>query len=781
MLFIVFSILHIAQAEPQLQQIFPAVSTSLQDDATTIWTNPANFSFSPKASRAYLARFSETRNSFVTARQLGILGTGLHYSNDINVGNWWSFATGLSIPLDKHLSFGTTSTWHSIDSAENNFFSWDLGLGYRPLQWLGFGASWNNLGSKTTTQITEAVSLSSGISILDARLQLGVDYISDPTKITEDLGEFRYTLRTYPLKGLSILLQGTDTNEVGVGLNLGHGYGTIGGFSTFGDEISHSIVGTTGVDDTSIFARGRRVAYFDIKKPIPYQSSSSLFSEPTETYFSFYHRVHKASTDPAIKGLVFHIHNLSFSLAQLQELRREIEEAKRRGKKVLVYLEGSPGNGEYYFASAASKVYLHPAGSLELTGLQSERMYYKGLFDQLGITAEFVRRSDYKSAPEQYTHTGGSEASKEQSKDLLDSIYQHLTTEIGKRRSLPNTTVATLIDSAPFTAKQALDKGFVDALTYRDEFKASLDTEFGDFHRIEKNYGNQPPSGWKNNSEIALIPITGVIMPGDSQAPGLLGGAFNAGADTIVTQLEEAADDSAVKAIVIRVDSPGGSAFASDQIWRAVELAKKEKPVIVSMGGMAASGGYYVSAPADTIFAENTTITGSIGVYSGKFNVSGLAAMLSVNIETEQRGKNASIYSSFVPWNEAQRAKMEEQVEETYIRFKTVVSEGRGLTMEQVEQVAQGHVWSGEKAKEIGLVDNLGGLFEAIEFATQKADINAAGLTLVQYQVGNANSVYKFEVTMQELLQNPLERDLSFLDALSREHCWLIEPTFRVY
>ena len=781
MLFTIIHLLQFAQAAPQMQQMFPAISASLQDDATTLWNNPANFSFSPKSSRAYVANFSENRNSFGFARQLGILGTGLQYSNDINAGDWWSFGTALALKLDDHLSFGTTSTWHSIDAAGDNFVSWDLGLGYRPLQWLGFGASWNNIGSNAPGQMTEAIAISSGISLLDTRLQLGVDYISEPASITEELGDIRYTVRTFPLKGLSLQLQGKGSEEIGVGLNLGHGYGTIGGYSTFGDEVSHSFVGTNGVDDTSIFARGRRVAYFEMKESIPYQSSSSLFSSPTETYFSFYNRVHKASTDPAIKGLVFHIHNLSFSLAQLQELRRELEEAKRRGKKVLIYLEGSPGNGENDFASAASKVYLHPAGSLELTGLQSERMYYKGLLDQLGIKAEFVRKSDYKSSPEQYTHSKGSEASKEQTKELLDSIYKHLTTEIGKKRSLPDTTVTTLIDSAPFTAQQALNKGFVDELMYADEFKATLDTEFGDFHRVEDNYGHQSPSGWKHNSEIALIPITGVITPGKSQAPGLFGGSFNAGATTIVAQLEEAADDSAVKAIVIRVDSPGGSAFASDQIWRAVELAKREKPVIVSMGGMAASGGYYVAAPANAIFAEDTTITGSIGVYSGKFNVRGLASMLHVNVETEQRGKNASIYSSFVPWDEDQRQKMEDHAEDTYIRFKTVVSKGRGLTMEQVEEVAQGHVWSGIKAQEIGLVDNIGGLFEAIDYAKDAADINFGGLTLIQYQAGSSNSLYKFEVTMQEMLTHPIERDLSLLQELSEENCWLIEPTLRIY
>lgn len=779
MLFIMIQSVQLAQAQPQ--QLFPAVSASLQDDATTLWSNPANFSFSPKSSRAYVAQFSETSTSLGLARQLGVLGTGLHYTNDETLGDWWSFGTGLALRLDDHLSFGTTSTWHSLDSVDNNFVSWDLGLGYRPLQWLGFGASWNNLGAKTATQMTETVSLSSGLSLLDSRLQVGVDYISDPSTLTTDVGVVQYTLRTFPLQGIALQVQGQGTDQIGLGLSLGHGYGTIGGFSSFGETNITSIVGTSGIDDTSIFARGRRIAYFEMNDGIPYQNASGLFSAPSENYFSFYNRVHKASTDPAIKGMVFHIHNLSFSLAQLQELRRELEEAKRRGKKILIYLEGSPGNGEYYFASVASKIYLHPAGSLELTGLHSERMYFKGLFDQLGVKAEFVRRSDYKSSPEQYTHTKGSEASKEQSRELLDSMYSHLTTEIGKNRSLPEATVVALIDTAPFTAAQALEKGFVDELMFRDEFRDVLDTEFGDFHRLERNYGHQTPSGWKHNSEIALIPITGMITSGRSQAPGLFGGSLNAGSETIIAQLEEAADDSNVKAIVIRVDSPGGSAFASDQIWRAVELAKREKPVIVSMGGVAASGGYYVAAGADRIFAEDTTITGSIGVYSGKFNLSGLASMLHVNIETDDRGKNAGLYSSFTSWDDEQRKKMEDNVEDTYIRFKTVVSEGRSLPMETVETIAQGHVWSGTKAKEIGLVDNIGGLFEAIEYAKEEANITFGGSTLVQYEAGSSNSLYKFEVKMQEALTHPIERDISFLQELSKENCWLIEPTLRIY
>ena len=766
---------------------FPAISTALQDDATALWMNSANFAFSPAVTTAYAINITPNQNYFTYAKQNGIIGWGVNYTNSAEFGTWWSLASALSLKLDKHLSFGATSTWHSIEypngingdnlNADTSFTRWNVGLGWRPLQWLGIGGSIQNIGQNSTSLTPESLTVGLGLSTLQNRLQIAGDYVSNTDDIFSNIGDFRTTVRLRPTQGLSLQGQMVNVDEFGGGLSIGYGFGDIGGYAQTGTENQFTLLGTSGVNDTSIVARGRRVALFELDGAIPYRSESGLFQSSTETYFSLLQRIHHACTDPAIKGVVFHIKGLGLSMAQVDELRQEMMNARERNKEVLVYLDGSAGNTEYYLASAATTIYAHPAGSIEMIGLHSERIYLKDFLDQVGIKAEFVRRSDYKSAPEQYTHNAGSEASKEQSNALLDDIYAHLTNKIADSRGIPVATVSTLINNSPLSTPQANEKGLVDELIYPDELEDILDDKFGIFHRLEENYGYSRPDGWSSASDIAIIPITGVIMGGRSQSPGLFGGSYSAGSQTIVGQLNEAADDSSVKAIVIRVDSPGGSAFASDEIWRAVVKAKEEKPVIVSMGGVAASGGYYVSAAADEIFAEETTITGSIGVYSGKYNASGLIAMLGINVESSDRGENAALYSTFQPWTEGQRAKMEEQVEITYQQFKKVVSDGRELSLEDVENVAQGHVWSGSKAKEIGLVDQNGGLFEAIEFAQKEAGIRGEQIRLVQYEEGSGSYFYKYEVAINETLehlQNPLASEKSFLEAVSQEHLWML-------
>ena len=760
----------------QTNTIFPTQTSTLQDDASTIWTNPANFAFAPYLTKIYAVKLTDTNNSFAFARQMGILGLGVHYANTEQTGAWWSVSSALSLKLDKHLSFGTTNTWNSLEKQNDSFTKWDVGLGWRPLHWIGFGANINNIGSPQTSLTPERLMLGTGLSTAQNRLQLGVDYVSNSTDVFSTMGNIQTTLRVRPTQGVSVQVQSTNFQDITGGISIGYGYGEIGGYGSNTNEFT--MVHTSGINDTSVVARGRRVAYFNLDNSIQYeQTSGFLQGSSGETYFSLLNRIHQACMDPAVKGIFVDIDAVPLSLAQVDEIRTELLAARQRGKTVLVYLDGSADNKSYYLATAASEIYAHPAGSVEIIGLHSERMYLKGLFEQVGIEPEFVKRAAYKSAPEQYTNTTGSDASKEQSTALLDDMFGLFVGNIADARGISKETVLELVNNAPFSTEQATQKGLVDKAVYDDEMEDILDDKFGIFHRLEGDYGYERPDGWSTNSEIAVIGITGVIMPGKSQTPGVFGGEFTAGSETIVGQLHEAAEDSAVKAIVIRVDSPGGSAFASDQIWRAVSLAKKEKPVIISMGGVAASGGYYVSAGADAIFAEASTITGSIGVYSGKFNAQGLLAMLHVNVESEDRGENAALYSTFQPWTESQRAKMEEQVELTYQQFKTVVSTGRSLDMDAVEKIAQGHVWSGSKALEIGLVDKNGGLFDAIQYAQEKANIRGEQIRLVQYEALDSSSFYKYEMAVEQAiqnLQNPLAKDIQWLNSLSGEHMWML-------
>ena len=762
---------------------FPSTTVALQEDATTLWTNPANFAFVPALTKSFSYHNQNNQRSLAFSKQLGIIGYGVFHNQHPTLGSWWSASSALALKLDKKLSISTTSTWHSIEKLDDTFVQWDIGSSWRPLPWLGFGGSIHNIGSPQTSETPERLIIGSGVSFLNNRLQVGVDYQSS-TQTINTQGTFKGTALLRPIKGLGLQVQVDDQQTIGIGLQVGYGLGQVGSFWQSTEQNDLYLTHSSGIQDKSPIKTGLQIAAFTFDGPLPYQSEGGLFSASTETYISMLNRIQKAVRDPSIKGLYIHIESLSLSTAQLEELRTEFIYARELGKKVIVYAQGSIGNGEYYLASAASQLLAHPAGSVELIGLHSERLYFNKLLKEVGIEPEFVKRAEYKSAPEQYTHIEGSEASKEQSTALLNDIFNHMTEEIAQNRGIPVETLRNLIDNAPFSNQQALNKSLVDKVLYEDEIEDLLDEEFGNFHWLEDNYGYSRPDGWESNPEIAIIPITGVIMPGVSQSPGLLGGGYSAGAKTIVGQINEAADDDAVEAIVLRVDSPGGSAFASDQIWRAVTQAKSEKPVVVSMGGVAASGGYYVSAGANAIFAEETTITGSIGVYSGKFDAHTLLQYLKINVETEDIGQHASLYSTFDGWSDSERAKMEEQVELTYQQFKTIVADGRNMTVEDVHEVAKGRVWSGTAAKDVGLVDHNGGLFDAIEFARKEAGLKTQDFQLVQFDPLNSGSTfYKYEVAIQETVQDltqPFHDEVQFLQTLSNENVWMMSPVYSI-
>jgi protease-4 len=321
---------------------------------------------------------------------------------------------------------------------------------------------------------------------------------------------------------------------------------------------------------------------------------------------------------------------------------------------------------------------------------------------------------------------------------LLDDLYNAMIDSLVASRDEEREQIVTLIDGGPYTGAAAVEAGLVDGLLYADQVAdeiASLferEVEADDEYRLTRDV-----SGWATARQIAVVYIDGPIVTGRSASPGLFGGG-NTGSATVVEALREAMEDSSVKAVVIRVDSPGGSSYASDEIWRAVERLKEEdKPVIVSMGGVAASGGYYVSAGATVIYAEPTTITGSIGVYGGTFSLGQLYEKIGVTHEIHSRGRMSAMYSSSRPMDAMEFDAMDRLVESVYQQFKDKVAQGRGMEMEQVESVARGRVWTGMRAHELGLVDELGGLQDAIARARSEAGISEnAEVRLISYSGG---------------------------------------------
>lgn len=423
------------------------------------------------------------------------------------------------------------------------------------------------------------------------------------------------------------------------------------------------------------------------------------------------------------------------SLARYRELRDRIVALEAADKPVTVYLDRSARNGEIYVASAARRVILHPAADVQFVGLAVELTHLRGLLDLVGVEPQFVKRAQYKTAPETFTHPEPSQANLEMQEALIGDLFDEMVGRVAEGRGVSPTVVRGWIDHGPMTSTEALDKGLVDALKYPDELEDELETlHEGSVTMLDLSDLPEPRSPWEDPKQIAVIYVEGTITSGKSTAGGLLSGRTS-GAETVARNLRRARKDGQVRAVVLRVDSPGGSALASDVVWREVERLKKSgKPVVASMGGVAASGGYYVLAGADAVWAQPDTITGSIGVFSGKFSTSEIREALGVSTTTLSRGRHAAINSAYRPWDDIQRERMQHLVDATYERFKTRVADGRDMSAEDVEERARGRVWSGARAKELGLVDELGGLTEALADARERAGIPAdAKVGIVEY------------------------------------------------
>jgi len=439
--------------------------------------------------------------------------------------------------------------------------------------------------------------------------------------------------------------------------------------------------------------------------------------------------IDRAKDDKQVKAIILKAPGGGLGFAKTQELRDALAKFRASGKKIYVYLEAAD-NGIYYLASAANEIVVNPVGMVFLNGLSSETMFLRGVFDKLGIVPNYEQCYEYKSAADMYVRKDMSEAHKEVTNSILDDIYGQWTEAIASSRKLPVEKVKAIVDACDPLPESAKRDGLVDQLLYADEFEAYLEKENGGkkLEKVKTKDYRTKKGGLFNLSfdfgdkpKIAIVYGQGAITSGKSANDFLSGQSM--GSDTIAAAIKEAREDKSVKAIVFRVDSPGGSALASDVIWRETVLAKKEKPFIVSMSNVAGSGGYYIAMAADKIVAEPGTITGSIGVLGGKLNLKGLYQWAGLNKVVTSRGKNAAIFSDWSDWSDSERGLFKGFIEHTYKTFVGKVAQGRKRTPEEIHKIAKGRIWTGRQGKEIGLVDELGGLDKAIALAKEAAGI----------------------------------------------------------
>lgn len=455
-----------------------------------------------------------------------------------------------------------------------------------------------------------------------------------------------------------------------------------------------------------------------------------VFGGQPQSLSSLLTQFRKAKIDKRITAMLLHIDSSGAGWAKAEEIRGAIEDFRTSGKPVYAYMEMG-FNKDYYIATACDKIYLPPPGELFSTGLAADVMFFRGSLDKLGIYPDVYQIGKYKSAGDTFTQKQMTPAHREVINELLDDLFGRYVEGIARGRSKSADEVKVLIDNAPYNASQAKDAGLIDGVMYQDEVEKELKKRLGYKESDDLNMAragdyrqiSQESLGLNKGEKIAIVYAAGDIVSGKSQFGS--SGQETIGSDSLVKALNEVRDDKTIKAIVLRVDSPGGSGLASDIIWRAVESAKAKKPVVVSMADVAASGGYYIAAGANKIVAEPSTITGSIGVVGGKPVIKGFYDWIGVTNEYVLRGKNAGMFRESEKFSDTERKKFEEFLQTTYDQFIERVAKGRGKDKTYIDSIGQGRVWTGLKGKEKGLVDEYGGLDKAIEIAKKEAKIPA--------------------------------------------------------
>ena len=558
-----------------------------------------------------------------------------------------------------------------------------------------------------------------------------------------------------------------------------------------------------------------KVAYFNLDRPIEEQPAAfTLFGDDgSMTLHSLLERLNKAGRDPDIKAVLITLGAGSgVNYSQAQEIRHALAAVVKAGKPCFVYADGYD-TPSYTLASGANHVCLLAGGEVQIPGVGMEVTFLKGLFDKVGVKADYVQIGEYKGADEEYTRTEASEELKGELTKLTDALYAQIVEGISRYRHIPREKVQAIVDDTIVTGDQAKERGLVDHLCDQDDLRPLIAKTLGKEIDLVADYGRQAreaadlssPFGLlslltrrsqatTDKPAVAIIYAAGVITDGEG-GDGIFSDA-GVGSETMRKAFRIAARDPNIKAVVIRIDSPGGSALASEVMWQAARHCAEKKPVIVSVGGMAASGGYYLASAGDRIYADPSAIVGSIGVVGGKFVLKDLFEKLGVHSETFSKGKNAGLFSMSEPWSDRQRTMVTSWMKQTYVQFTERVMKMRGGKIKDIDKVARGRIFLAAQAKSLGMVDEIGGIEEAVNYAAKKGQLDAgdfdirilpAPKSLGDFLSGNgADTATPFkpriEVTdplfkaMSPILQKSLGRELKMLELLQDRPVVLVAP-----
>jgi protease-4 len=722
----------------------PGRNVASVDDATATAENPANLAFlpAPEVRWQYVhtgdsSPWAGRGHAIDAAAPLWIFGSGLrvelHNPPDAAaapfVAPYQWVRWGLSGRVNDWLGLGAQFAWSLSDSPRlDGQFAFGLGATARPTEWSAVSAVLRDVNSPVSndglTRTARAWELGAAFRPISGRrdLEIGVQ-----GRVFDQLenGTAELTL------GVDVPYVGRVRGEVGMtnfdpddpqvlamlGVDVNFGMGQVSGGAIFGNGVGLETPGFYAGAAFRFYREpgipiGKRVARLDINA-----------TPGNRGHVALLRRLWRIAENDEIEGLVLVMKDEpASSMAHAEEVADAIRLVRAKGKKVACHLEDAGGKS-LFVCSAADRIGMNPAGGLRFAGLSSRYFYFGGALESIGVQADFVRIGKNKSAAEQFTLPGPTDTTRENGQDLVDQYEKVFLAEVARgRRSTPE-KLEKVIAGGPFIATEARTASLVDSLVYPDEIGRFVNEVMGEPVNIVKTLPfSEAPTRWTKDDKIAIVYLAGDMVDGESQNIPLVNIRL-AGSRTITSALKQAKDDPSIKAVVFRIETGGGSSLAADVIHREVELLAKKKPVVISMGSAAASGGYYVAVGGGKIFANRTTVTGSIGIFYGKVDVSGLLAKLGVGTAAYTSAPRADAESFFRPFTEDERQELGRKVKQFYDLFAARVAEGRKLPIDEVDAVARGRVWTGAQAKDRKLVDELGGFRQAVEEARRLADL----------------------------------------------------------
>ncbi|MDD5529041.1 MAG: signal peptide peptidase SppA [bacterium] len=689
-----------------------SVSTSRRSEA--LFMNPAGLGMNMGVEAMYL--FANDEHSFSTL--IGNSGFGVKFKgNDYPV-----LMTGTGINLVNILYLGYGSEYQF---GKRSIYT--VGGIFRPSRFISTGAF---------MPVKSNPDVKFGIAVRPFTDRVTLFYDAIYSYEQDSIKNYFYGIGVELINGISFAVKTDKDKVINVGAEISFGNFKIGGFKdkeTNPREVS-LIASNETYRSIPIKSNKKRTAELDIKGAYPELKMETNFfgitlGKQEPVFYNLLRKLEKVKTNKNITTIVIKFENYSLGMAQLEELYNELKELKAKGKKIITFAN-QYGLGSYYLASLSDYIILQPLGYVEIPGLSVKSVYLKGTMEKLGVEADIARVGKYKSATEALERKNMSDESREQIGALLDDIWNPMVAEIAGNRDLPLDSLQKLVNTeAFFNSDDAVKNGLVDTVVYEDELEDVIKKLINKTTKVEKLdkmlKERKVPTEWqpdKSSPKIAVLIAEGDIITGESSNDWLFG-TKTIGSKSLVKAFKDIEKDKSIKSVVFRINSGGGDGFASEVILRALKKTMAKKPVIVSMGDVAGSGGYYIGCQANKIMADNYTLTGSIGVFGANIIWNGLYEKLGITHDVVKRGEHSDAYAGLRHFTDEEQNKFQREIEWFYDKFISRVAEGRKMSKSAVDSLGQGRIWSGASAKKIRLVDENCGLLKAIEIAKKEAGL----------------------------------------------------------